>query len=62
MGRSQARPGLAAARPLLTTQLAELHRDARRGPFSVLVGMEYDQDTHEPVKVDTITPVHRHGN
>jgi Sigma-70, region 4 len=55
-------PGSLGVVDLLTNKLAELHRDARKGPFSVLVGVEYDENTHEPVKVDTITPVHRHGN
>jgi hypothetical protein len=55
-------PGSLGVVHLLTSQLAELQRDARKGPFSVLVGVEYDEDTHEPVKVQTITPVHRHGN
>ncbi len=55
-------PGSLGVVHLLTTQLAELHRDARKRPFSVLVGVEYGEDTHEPTKVQTITPVHRHGN
>jgi hypothetical protein len=55
-------PGSLGVVHLLTSQLAELHRDARKAPFSVLIGVEYDEDTHEPTKVQTITPVHRHGN
>lgn len=47
---------------LLSSQLQALHRDARKGPFSVLVGVDYDPDTHEPTNVETITPVHRHGS
>lgn len=46
---------------LLSTELPGLHRDARKGPFSVLVGVDYDPDSHEPTRVETITPVHRHG-
>jgi hypothetical protein len=34
----------------------------RKGPLSVLLRVEVDEDTHETVKVDTITPVHRHGS
>ena len=55
-------PGSLGVVHLLTTQLAELHRAARKGPFSVLVDVEYDEDTHEPTKVQPITPVHRHGS
>lgn len=46
----------------LTTQLQTLHRDARKGPFSVLLKVEYDPETHEPSSVEPITPIHRHGN
>src|SRR6266545_8410742 len=50
-------PGSLGVVHLLANQLAELYRDARKGPFSVLVGVEYDDETHEPTRVQTITPV-----
>lgn len=55
-------PGALGVVELLGNQLPELHRDARKGPFSVLVGVDYDENTHEPISAQTITPIHRHGN
>jgi hypothetical protein len=46
---------------LLTTELASLWEQVKDNSFSVVVGTEYDPDSHEPVRVEQLTPLYRHG-
>ena len=45
---------------LLTTDIGTLWGQVADGPFSVVVGTEYDPATHEPVRTELLTPLYRH--
>jgi hypothetical protein len=47
---------------LLCTSLAEIHGATKGREFSVLVGTQYDPDSHEPLSVELITPYHFPGS
>ena len=53
-------PGSLGVVELLVTQLAELYDQLKDGRFSAVVRTDYDPDTHEPRKVDLVTPLYRH--
>ena len=46
---------------MLCTRIVELYREVKTAHFSVLVGTEYDPDTHEPREVELLTPLYRLG-
>jgi len=46
---------------LLTTELASLWEQVQDSSFSVVVGTDYDPESHEPVRVEQLTPVYRHS-
>jgi hypothetical protein len=46
---------------LLTTELSTLWEEVKDNEFSVVVGVEYDSDSHEPVSVELLTPLYRHN-
>lgn len=43
---------------LLCNSIGELHREVGTSNFSLLVGTDYDPDSHEPVRVEILTPPH----
>ena len=45
---------------LLTTNIGSLWRQVGNDRFSVVVGTEYDPDTHEPVRTELLTPIYQH--
>jgi hypothetical protein len=45
---------------LLTSEIATLWGQVKDERFSVVVGVEYDPDSHEPVNVELLTPLYRH--
>jgi hypothetical protein len=45
---------------LLTTDIGALWGQVADGPFSVVVGTEYDPATHEPIRTELLTPLYRH--
>ena len=45
---------------LLTTDIATLWGQVGTERFSVVVGTEYDPDSHEPVRTELLTPLYRH--
>jgi hypothetical protein len=45
---------------LLTTDIGSLWGKVAEGRFSVVVGTEYDPDTHEPLRTELLTPVYLH--
>ena len=45
---------------LLTTDIGTLWGQVGDGRFSVVVGTEYDPQTHEPVRTELLTPLYRH--
>ncbi|TDE12700.1 sigma-70 family RNA polymerase sigma factor [Jiangella asiatica] len=53
-------PGSLGVVHLLTSDLAALYEQAGTEPFSTVVGVDYDSDTHEPVAVRLLTPIYRH--
>jgi Sigma-70, region 4 len=46
---------------LITTEISALWSEARDRSFSMIVGVKYDPDTHEPLTVERLTPIHLHG-
>jgi hypothetical protein len=52
-------PGSLGVVELLGTRIAELYAEVQTHPFSVLVGTEYDPETHEPRRVELLTPLYR---
>lgn len=53
-------PGTLGVVALLTSDIGSLWGQAGTGPFSVVVGVDYDPGTHEPVKTELLTPLYRH--
>ncbi|MFD0857214.1 sigma-70 family RNA polymerase sigma factor [Actinomadura adrarensis] len=47
---------------LLTTDIGSLWGQVGSDRFSVVVGTEYDPDTHEPVRTELLTPLYRHDD
>ncbi|WP_285695499.1 sigma-70 family RNA polymerase sigma factor [Actinomadura sp. NBRC 104412] len=47
---------------LLTTDIGSLWGQVGTECFSVVVGTEYDPDTHEPVRTELLTPLYRHDD
>ncbi|MCX9192094.1 RNA polymerase subunit sigma-24 [Carbonactinospora thermoautotrophica] len=45
---------------LLATEIGTLWGQVGTRRFSTVVGVEYDQDTHEPLRVELLTPLYRH--
>ncbi len=45
---------------LLTSELISLWEQLKDNNFSVVVGVKYDPDDHEPVEVEQLTPLYRH--
>lgn len=45
---------------LLTTEIATLWGQVDARPFSVVLGVEFEPGTHEPVKVQPLTPLYSH--
>ena len=45
---------------LLTSEVDSLWSQLRDQEFSVVLGVKYDPDSHEPVKVEQLTPFYRH--
>ncbi|ROO90892.1 hypothetical protein EDD29_8633 [Actinocorallia herbida] len=46
---------------LLTTDIGSLWGQVGDEAFSVVVGTEYDAQTHEPVRTELLTPVYKHA-
>jgi hypothetical protein len=46
---------------LLTTEIGMLWEEVQEAEFSVVVGVQYDSDSHEPVSVELLTPLYRHN-
>lgn len=53
-------PGSLGVVHLLTSEIATLWGQVGDRPFSVVVGVDYDPETHEPSKVELLTPLYRH--
>lgn len=53
-------PGTLGAVALLTSDIGSLWGQVGTGPFSVVVGVDYDPGTHEPVRTELLTPLYRH--
>jgi hypothetical protein len=45
---------------LLTGEIATLWGQVKDRPFSVVLGVEYDPETHEPLSVELLTPLYHH--
>jgi hypothetical protein len=45
---------------LLTSEIDSMWSQLRDSAFSVVLGVTYDPDTHEPVNVEKLTPFYRH--
>jgi hypothetical protein len=45
---------------LITTEIGSLWSETRDRRFSLIVGVKYDPDTHEPLTVERLTPIHLH--
>jgi hypothetical protein len=52
-------PGSLGVVHLLGAKLAELHAELHTENFSTVVGTEFDHETHEPINVELMTPLHR---
>lgn len=46
---------------LLTEETVALWERAKDNAFSLLVGVTYDPETHEPTEIEKLTPVYVHG-
>jgi hypothetical protein len=44
---------------LLSSKLADLYAEVGTDNFSAIVGTEFDRQTHEPIRVELVTPLHR---
>jgi hypothetical protein len=53
-------PGTLGVVTLLTNDISSLWGQVGAEPFSVVVGVDYAPDTHEPVKTELLTPLYRH--
>lgn len=53
-------PGSLGVAHLLATDISALWGQAGTGRFSVVVGTEYDPQSHEPVRTELLTPLYRH--
>lgn len=53
-------PGSLGVVHLLGTEIATLWGQVGARPFSVVVGVDYDPGTHEPGKVELLTPLYQH--
>jgi hypothetical protein len=45
---------------LLTAEIGAMWSQLKDREFSVVVGVRYDPDSHEPVEVEQLTPLYRH--
>ena len=54
-------PGTLGVAALLASDIGSLWGQVGAEPFSVVVGVDFDPDTHEPVKTELLTPLYRHG-
>lgn len=53
-------PGTLGVVALLASDVGTLWGQVGAEPFSVVVGVDFDPDTHEPVKTELLTPLYRH--
>ncbi|GAA0358869.1 sigma-70 family RNA polymerase sigma factor [Actinoallomurus spadix] len=53
-------PGSLGVVHLLSTEIATLWGQVGDRPFSVVVGVDYEPDTHEPANVELLTPLYQH--
>jgi hypothetical protein len=53
-------PGTLGVVQLLAAEIGSLWEQAGADPFSVIVGVEHDPETSEPVRAELLTPVYRH--
>jgi len=53
-------PGTLGVVALLTSDIGTLWGQVGAEPFSVVIGVDYDPDTHEPGKTGLLTPLYRH--
>ena len=54
-------PGTLGVAALLASDIGSLWGQVGVEPFSVVVGVDFDPGTHEPVKTELLTPLYRHG-
>jgi transposase len=47
---------------LLATDISALWGQAADSPFSVVVGITYDPETHEPARTELLSPLYRHDH
>jgi hypothetical protein len=45
----------------ITSEISALWTEARDHSFSMIIGVKYDPDTHEPLTTERLTPIHLHG-
>ena len=55
-------PGTLGVVALLTSDVGSLWGQVGTQPFSVVIGVDYDPDTHEPRKTEFLTPLYRHDH
>jgi hypothetical protein len=53
-------PGTLGVVALLASDIGSLWGQVGTEPFSVVIGAEFDPQTHEPVKTEFLTPLYRH--
>jgi len=53
-------PGTLGVVHLITTEINSLYDQVGAGPFSTIVGVDYEPDANEPVSVELLTPLYRH--
>jgi hypothetical protein len=53
-------PGSLGVVHLLTSEISTLWGQVGDRPFSVVVGVDYDPETHEPGNVELMTPLYQH--
>jgi hypothetical protein len=53
-------PGTLGVAALLASDIGSLRGRVGAELFSGVVGVDFDLDTHEPVKTDLLTPLYRH--
>lgn len=53
-------PGTLGVVALLASDIGSLWGQVGDSPFSVVIGTEYDPETHEPVRTGLLTPLYRH--
>lgn len=54
-------PGTLGVVALLTSDIGSLWGQVGTEPFSVVVGVDFDPETHEPGTTELLTPLYRHG-